>query len=73
MNLCFFIQDNPNAGVSLTISEDEFDQAVKTIISALVADEAPPTQLISYTEYRTHYIYIEFTNEATLEINTIEG
>ncbi len=72
-SLLGFIQDNPNAGVSLTISEDEFNQAVETIISALIANETPTTQLVSYLEYRTHHIYIEFVNEATLEINTIEG
>jgi hypothetical protein len=72
-SLLGFIQDSPNAGVSLTISENEFDQAVKTIISALITNDTPTTQLVSYLEYRVHYIYIEFVNEATLEINTIEG
>lgn len=72
-SLLGFIQDNPNAGVSLTISENEFDQAVETIISALITNETPTTQLVGHLEYRTHYIYIEFANEATLEINTIEG
>lgn len=72
-SLLSFIQNNPNAGVSLTISENEFDQAVETIISALITNDTPTTQLVSYLEYRTHYIYIEFANEATLEINTIEG
>lgn len=72
-SLLSFVQDNPNAGISLTISENEFDQAIKTIISALITNETPPTQLVSYLEYRAHYIYIEFANEATLEIKTIEG
>lgn len=43
------------------------------MISALITNETPPTQLVSYLEYRAHYIYIEFANEATLEIKTIEG
>lgn len=72
-SLLGFIQDNQNAGVSLTISEDKFDQAVETIISTLITNETPTTQLVSYLEYRAHYIYIEFANEATLEIKTIEG
>lgn len=72
-SLLSFVQDNPNAGISLTISESEFDQAIKTIISALITNETPPTQLVSYLKYRTHHIYIEFVDEATLEINTIEG
>lgn len=72
-SLLRFVQDNPNAGISLTISENEFDQVIETIISALITNETPPTQLVSYLEYRTHHIYIEFVNEATLEINTIEG
>ena len=72
-SLLGFAQDNPNAGISLTISENEFDQAIKTIISVLIVNEIPPTQLVSYLEYRAHYIYIKFANEATLEVNTIEG
>lgn len=72
-SLLSFVQDNPYAGISLTISENEFDQVIKTIISALITNETPPTQLVSYLEYRVHYIYIEFANEATLEIKTIEG
>lgn len=72
-SLLSFVQDNPNAGVSLTISEDEFNQVIETIMSALIANETPTTQLVSYLEYRVHYIYIEFANEATLEIKTIEG
>lgn len=72
-SLLSFVQDNPNAGISLTISENEFDQVIKTIISALKRHQRLPTQLVSYLEYRVHYIYIEFANEATLEIKTIEG
>ena len=46
-SLLSFVQDNPNAGISLTISENEFDQAIKTMISALITNETPPTQLVS--------------------------
>lgn len=45
-SLLSFVQDNPNAGISLTISENEFDQVIETIISALITNETPPTQLV---------------------------
>lgn len=64
-SLLSFVQDNPKAGILLTISESEFGQAIKTIISALITNETPPTQLVSYLEYNSHHIYIEFDNEAT--------
>ena len=53
-SLLTFVQDNPNAGISLTISENEFDQVIETIISALITNETPPTQLVSYLEYRLY-------------------
>lgn len=72
-SLLSFVQDNPKVSILQTISESEFDQAIKTIISALITNEIPPTQLVSYLKYNTHHIYIEFDNEATLEVHKIEG
>lgn len=71
-SLLSFVQDNPNAGISLTISENEFDQAIKAIISALITNETPPTQLVSYLEYRARYIYIELSQLSTVMVNNID-